>query len=88
MASARFLVSGRVQGVFFRASTKAQAHALGLVGHVRNLDDGSVEVVASGSTQALASLQRWLHEGPANACVESVVREDIATQTHDDFAVR
>jgi len=48
MPAARFFISGRVQGVYFRASTREQARALGLQGSARNLDDGRVEVIASG----------------------------------------
>lgn len=75
MAAARFLVSGRVQGVFFRASTREQALALGLAGCARNLPDGKVEVLAEGATAALDQLERWLHQGPPAAQVITVVRE-------------
>ena len=74
MAGAHFLVSGRVQGVFFRASTREQALALGLRGHARNLDDGRVEVVAHGDAVALDTLARWLAHGPPAARVEAVER--------------
>ncbi|MBO9663349.1 acylphosphatase [Dokdonella sp.] len=88
MATARFLVSGLVQGVCFRASTQARARQLDLTGYARNLADGRVEVVASGDAQALARLEAWLHQGPPAAEVESVMREDHAEQHHDDFARR
>lgn len=86
MASARFLVSGLVQGVSFRAWTQARAQALGLRGYARNLADGRVEVVASGEPNALARLQACLQQGPAAAEVESVLREELAEQRHDGFA--
>jgi acylphosphatase len=70
----RYLVSGKVQGVFFRHSTRVQAERLGLRGFVRNLADGSVEVVAQGSSASLESLSLWLQRGPELARVE-VVRE-------------
>jgi acylphosphatase len=85
MASARFLVSGLVQGVFFRASTQARARGLGVTGYARNLADGRVEVIATGSPEALAELGRWLHEGPPGARVEAVAREDVAEQDHSGF---
>jgi acylphosphatase len=88
MACARFLVTGRVQGVFFRASTREQALHLGLSGHARNLGDGSVEVVASGSPEALAKLDGWLHHGPPAAQVESVKREALPEQNLRGFATR
>ena len=77
MAAARFLVSGKVQGVFFRASTRAQAQRLGLRGHARNLPDGRVEVVAAGTETGIDELAQWLHLGPANARVHVVRREDF-----------
>jgi acylphosphatase len=74
MDAARFHVSGKVQGVWFRAATREQALALGLHGHARNLDDGRVEVVAGGRAEAIAALERWLHAGPPLARVASVTR--------------
>lgn len=74
MAAARFLVSGVVQGVFYRASTRTQARQLGLTGHARNLSDGRVEVIAHGEPDALDALERWLWQGPPAAEVEGVER--------------
>ncbi|MFT4196828.1 MAG: acylphosphatase [Pseudoxanthomonas sp.] len=74
MNAGRFLVSGRVQGVFFRASTREQALRLGLHGSARNLADGRVEVIAAGTAEALAQLEAWLRQGPPAARVEQVVR--------------
>ena len=68
----RFLVAGRVQGVFFRASTRRVAEQLGLAGHAINLPDGRVEVIASGPAAALTELEKWLWQGPAAARVDSV----------------
>ena len=81
MSIARFLVSGHVQGVFFRASTRDTAQALGLAGYARNLDDGRVEVVAQGSEDAIEALRAWLHDGPPQARVDQVER---ASGTPDD----
>jgi acylphosphatase len=72
--AARFLVSGKVQGVFFRASTREQALVLGLRGHARNLADGRVEVFAAGDAGALDALAQWLHQGPSLAQVKQVER--------------
>ena len=85
MAGARFLVSGLVQGVYFRASTRERALALGLRGYARNLADGRVEVVAGGDAAALAELERWLHEGPPAARVDAVVRDEVEASPHDGF---
>jgi len=70
----KWLISGRVQGVFFRESTRRQAEPLGLAGHAVNLSDGQVEVVAAGDPVALDRLEQWLREGPAAARVDSVRR--------------
>lgn len=67
--TARFTVSGRVQGVGFRQATAAKARQLGLSGWVRNRDDGQVEGLASGDAAAIAELQRWLQQGPPLARV-------------------
>jgi acylphosphatase len=80
MPCSRFLVSGRVQGVFFRASTREQALRLNLTGHVRNLDDGSGEVIACGEPSALAALERWLQHGPPSARVTGVAHSPIEMQ--------
>ena len=72
-AGRRFLVSGKVQRVFFRAGTAREAARLGLRGFARNLDDGRVEVLAAGSQQALDELARWLGTGTPQARVERVV---------------
>ena len=71
----RFTISGRVQGVFFRASTREVAQRLGLTGHAVNLANGDVEVLATGEEAALAELRAWLQHGPRAAAVEKVVEE-------------
>jgi acylphosphatase len=65
-------VSGRVQGVFFRASTQREAQQLGLTGHAHNLTDGSVEVLVCGDAAAVQQLQAWLWQGPPAARVSNV----------------
>lgn len=88
MACARFIVRGRVQGVFFRASTRERSLELGVVGYAKNLADGSVEVLASGPDQALATLHDWLRKGPPSARVESVTCETMPDQAMQGFATR
>ena len=68
----RLRVSGRVQGVYFRASTVAQARNLGLNGWVKNYSDGSVEAVAEGAKSAVEELIAWCRQGPPGAQVTSV----------------
>lgn len=72
MSCMRFVVTGRVQGVFFRASTRERALALGLTGQAVNRDDGCVEVLACGEKAALEGLRQWLHHGPPAAQVTAV----------------
>lgn len=71
----RFLVQGRVQGVWFRESTRRQALALGIHGQALNLADGRVEVLAWGSPDALQQLAQWLDRGPPLARVDQVLAE-------------
>jgi acylphosphatase len=68
----RFLVVGKVQGVYFRHSARLEADRLKLRGLARNLPDGSVEVLAQGIPSAVEALHQWLHRGPAHARVEAV----------------
>ena len=73
----RVVVSGRVQGVAFRAGTRAEARRLGVEGWVRNRADGSVEAVFEGVASQVAALVAWCSEGPRFARVEEVeVREE------------
>jgi acylphosphatase len=75
----RCYVAGRVQGVFYRATTRSRAEALGVTGHARNLPDGRVEVLACGSPPAVEALCAWLWEGPPAAHVTAVDVVPVAT---------
>ena len=89
MNAVRFFVEGRVQGVFYRASTRDKALALGLRGHARNLSDGRVEVLAAGPDAALDALGAWLWQGPERAQVSAVRRETVDLDSvGEGFAVR
>ncbi|MBI2211408.1 MAG: acylphosphatase [Deltaproteobacteria bacterium] len=72
-ARVRLKIEGRVQGVFFRASTVEQANRLGLKGWVRNCPDGSVEAVAEGAREKIDDLVHWCRRGPPGARVENVL---------------
>lgn len=65
-------ITGRVQGVWFRDSTRHKAGTLGIVGAVRNLDDGAVHVVAEGTSEALEAFLDYLREGPPLARVRGI----------------
>jgi acylphosphatase len=73
----RFLVFGKVQGVFFRHSTRLEAKRLVIRGIARNLPDGSVEVLAQGTASAVEELRVWLNRGPAQARVDIVQELDL-----------
>jgi acylphosphatase len=84
-----YIVHGRVQGVFFRDSTRQKARRLGLRGWVRNCWDGTVEIMAAGMESALDSLERWVRDGgPPAAHVERVDRADVPEEDFGDFQVR
>lgn len=85
MAAARFHVSGRVQGVFFRASTRTEALRLKLTGYANNLADGRVEVYAEGGAEALDRLEAWLRRGPPLARVSELRRESAAEDGRQGF---
>ena len=76
----KFLISGRVQGVWYRAGTQQKARKLSLTGWARNLENGQVEVLAEGSPGALDALETWLWQGPPGALVERVDRVCVPTE--------
>ena len=80
MVNRAFLISGRVQGVFFRDCTKKEALKLGLNGSAVNLPDGTVKVCLRGESEDIDPLERWLQIGPELAQVESVIEVDIDQQ--------
>jgi len=85
----RAVVRGRVQGVFYRATTVEEALALNLKGFARNLPDGSVEVVARGPAQALERLLQFLRQGPPAARVSAVeVDWSNSSPAPDPFTVK
>ncbi|MFS8063581.1 MAG: acylphosphatase [Luteimonas sp.] len=83
----RFIVSGKVQGVFFRASTREQARRHGLRGHARNLPDGRVEVLAVGADDAIEAIARWLRHGPPSARVDRVEQTTTEVNAMDGFSI-
>jgi DNA ligase D-like protein (predicted 3'-phosphoesterase) len=84
----RAVLRGKVQGVFFRDATRDRAGELGVLGWVRNADDGTVQVHAEGSEQAVEGLLEFLREGPPAARVEAVEVEEAKVEGHEQFAVR
>ena len=85
MIARRCLVEGRVQGVFYRASARRRAEALGVTGYARNLADGRVEALACGSSEAVEAFCGWLWEGSPASSVSSVTVEDVSTSSLDPW---
>ena len=81
----KFQVKGKVQGVWFRESTRQQAERLELCGYAINCPDGSVEVLACGEPESIKALAEWLHQGPPMASVTSVTRVPFAGVCPDRF---
>jgi acylphosphatase len=81
------IVTGKVQGVYYRQSTKEKAVALGLNGEVSNRADGSVCIVATGSTPQLDQLVAWCRQGPPRARVEEVVVTPIDLKEFKGFSI-
>lgn len=81
----RCLVSGRVQGVLFRAATRNMALELGVYGYAHNISGGRVEVHVEGNAAAVAALCDWLWDGPPEAEVSSVTCTAVTSAGYDDF---
>ena len=88
MRRVRAIVSGRVQGVSYRASTVDEARRLGLVGWVKNRIDGKVELEAEGTPESVATLLAWCEHGPPSARVDRVATEELVpTGAETSFSV-
>ncbi len=85
----KLVITGRVQGVFFRAETKKTADRLGINGYVKNLSDGSVEAVIKGDPASVSQMIEWCQKGPAISKVQSVKTEEISSVSNfNTFDVR
>lgn len=85
--SRQIVVKGKVQGVFFRQSTKEKAKELNVFGSVKNEKDGSVKIVATGIEDNLYKLVEWCKTGPSRAIVTSVEVEEIPLQPFNKFSI-
>ncbi len=81
-------ITGKVQGVFYRDSTRRKANELGVTGFVRNQPDGSVYAEAEGTQEALDALVAWCHEGPEQAVVTAVDVTEGAMVGFEEFEIR
>lgn len=84
----RLSIRGRVQGVWFRESTRIEAERLGVTGWVRNLADGSVEAVIEGEAGAVREMEAWCHHGPPSARVSEVISNDEPPIGEKRFVVK
>ena len=87
MKHLNILVKGKVQGVFFRASTKAVADQLGVKGLVKNLPSGDVYIEAEGDDFSLESFLEWCHEGPLQASVQNVEVVEGEVKNYRNFEI-
>jgi acylphosphatase len=87
MPTIEFIITGKVQGVFYRGSAKQKADELGLTGWVKNMRDGTVVLRATGTIGALASLQEWCATGPPGAQVYQVQATPVADEMFKNFSV-
>jgi len=87
MATVHLMISGTVQGVFYRASAREKAEALGLSGWIKNTTDGQVEATVSGTDEAVAQFIDWCRQGPPRAQVTSVQATTKPDQGFSGFQV-
>ena len=88
MKSVHLIVSGRVQGVFFRDNTRKKAIELGLHGYAKNLEDGNVEVVAQGDEEKINEFIEFIKKGPGIAKVENIQIKHKELEKFDKFEIR
>ncbi len=80
-------VIGKVQGVYFRQSTREKAMELGLTGQVKNLPDGSVYIMATGTIEQLNQLEDWCRQGPPRAVIEHIIKKKLLLQEFAHFNI-
>lgn len=88
MRALNIAVQGRVQGVFFRASTRDKALELGIKGWCKNQSDGSVLIHAEGEENALGTFVSWCHQGPMMARVTKLIKEEVKSGEFSAFEIR
>ena len=81
------IVSGKVQGVYYRQSTKEKARELTITGEVRNMPDDTVRIIATGSAEQVEQLIDWCKQGPSRAKVADVVVKEVTLQEFEKFNI-
>jgi len=87
MQTMRINIEGRVQGVFYRQSAREKADSLGIKGMVRNCEDDSVEIIATGTKEQLDNLVAWCRQGPPKAIVIEVTTQELSLQEFRNFSI-
>ena len=87
MQTVSIIISGKVQGVFFRQSTKEKADSLGITGRVKNLRDGNVSIIATGMPAQLNKLTDWCRQGPPGATVTNILIDELPVQLFSSFSI-
>ena len=87
MQTIKIKITGRVQGVFFRQSAQKKALALEIKGTVKNCEDDSVEIVATGDKEQLDKLVAWCWDGPPRAMVDNVTTQEVTLQPFNYFSI-
>ncbi len=82
------LVTGKVQGVFYRASTEKIAQRIGITGFVQNEPNGDVYIEAQGTEEQLGEFTRWCRRGPERAVVDGVTQKELAVRDESGFRIR
>lgn len=87
MRTVKLIITGRVQGVFFRATAKDEADRLGVKGWVRNLPDRNVEIAATANEETLQQFIKWCRQGPPRAIVSNIVIEEVTFEEFISFRI-
>ncbi|MEO6290134.1 MAG: acylphosphatase [Ginsengibacter sp.] len=87
MTTLHILITGSVQGVFYRLSAKKKAIQTGITGWVKNTPEGNVEIIACGPIIQLREFVEWCEKGPAKARVDKVITEDTTAQIFTEFKI-
>jgi acylphosphatase len=82
------IVSGKVQGVFYRQSTREKAITIGITGSVENLSNGEVKIIATGTKEQIETLMQWCRQGPPKAIVTTVEITELPLQSFDQFSIK
>ncbi len=87
MSTVNLIIKGKVQGVYYRVAAKEEAEKLGITGWVQYINEGRVEIMASGTQEHLEQFIEWCNKGPEKAEVANVIVTPLSEETFDEFSV-